>query len=96
MVSISISALSLVALIFASLQLFTGIDFTILLLITAVFWFTVAFSNMFIISKFNSGNFEEGNLRKVIVLETRDPNTKFVKFVGSDDECSDPDDTMPR
>ena len=54
MVSISISALSLVALIFASLQLFTGIDFTILLLITAVFWFTVAFSNMFIISKFNS------------------------------------------
>ena len=95
-VSASLLALSLVALIIASLQLFIGLDFTMLLLIPAVFWVIIAVSNLVIASRLNSRNFEEGDVRKVIVLGNKDPYTKFIKFIGPDDEPSGRDDNTPR
>ena len=93
MISASLLALSLVALMCVLLQLFTSLDLLMLLLIPAVFWVFVTVSNLVIGSRMRSGNFEKGEVRKVMVLVTRDPYTKYVKFIGPDDECSDRDDT---
>jgi len=80
--SVPVLVISLLAVFLVCLQLLSiGPDMSIPLLIVAILWTIMAISNIVSYSRLDSKDFNEGDMRQVMVLDTGDKDVNCVREV---------------